>query len=90
MCKYIPISESDQTNRAIKAITSAKIAIASVNAIPMNIVACNCPDASGLRPIASSARPTIIPIPIAGPNAPSPIASAIESTCTDSCSICLL
>src|SRR3990167_6754603 len=55
------------------------MARASTKAIPMNMVACTFPAASGFRPIASRARDTKIPIPIPGPNTPIPAAIAIAT-----------
>ena len=71
-------------------MTSAKMASASVNATPINITVCICPEASGLRPIASSALPTTSPIQMPGPMTPKPTASAMPIIFADSMSILFL
>ena len=71
----------------IKPITRAKMANASVTAMPINIVVWIFPAASGLRPMASNARPTKIPRPIPGPMTPRPTAIAIPSVFATSISI---
>src|SRR3989344_1539761 len=75
------------TNFTIKPITRAKIANASVNAIPTNIMGVIFPVASGLRPIASSALATMSPMPMPGPSTPKPTASAMPNAFADSNSI---
>src|SRR5258708_3840640 len=65
------------------------MATASANATPMIIGKNTVPLASGLRPIASIALPTAMPMPMPGPIAPRPIARPAPSTPYDGacCSI---
>src|SRR3989344_3704770 len=67
--------------------TKAKIAKASVNATPTNIIACILPEASVFLPIASSAFDTMRPTPMPWPKTPMPTASAIPSVFAASSSI---
>src|SRR5438067_3809012 len=64
------------------------MATASANATPMIIGRNTVPLASGLRPIASIALPTAMPMPMPGPIAPRPIARPAPSVPYDgpSCS----
>src|SRR3989344_353245 len=75
------------TNFTINPMTKAKMANASVKAIPTNIIGVIFPAASGFRPIASSALETMSPMPIPGPSTPNPTASAIPNAFADSNSI---
>ena len=63
------------------------MASASVTAMPMNIVVCIFPAASGFRPMASSARPTKMPNPMPGQMTPKPTASAMPNVFATSISI---